>query len=59
MPKLYLLKFNNTVPPLALHLCVDEIFFWLTKNQVNKIFSENAFDAVMHFVVVAYVGVMV
>ncbi|KAM0048031.1 putative UDP-arabinose 4-epimerase [Helianthus debilis subsp. tardiflorus] len=23
---------------------------------VNKIFSENAFDAVMHFAVVAYVG---
>lgn len=26
---------------------------------VNKIFLENAFDVVMHFVVVAYVGVMV
>lgn len=24
--------------------------------QVNKIFSENAFDAVMHFAAVAYVG---
>ena len=47
------------MPPLALHLCVDEIFFCLTNNQVNKIFLENAFDAVMHFVTVAYVGVMV
>ena len=28
----------------------------LTNNQVNKIFSENAFDAVMHFAAVAYVG---
>ncbi|ONM02019.1 Protein kinase superfamily protein [Zea mays] len=27
-------------------------------DQVNKIFSENAFDVVMHFVTVAYVGVM-
>lgn len=34
-------------------------FFCLTNNQVNIIFSENAFDVVMHFVVVAYVGVMV
>lgn len=25
-------------------------------SQVNKIFSENAFDAVMHFAAVAYVG---
>lgn len=32
--------------------------FWcpLTDDQVNKIFSENAFDAVMHFAAVAYVG---
>jgi UDP-glucose 4-epimerase len=28
----------------------------LTDNQVNKMFSENAFDAVMHFAAVAYVG---
>lgn len=30
---------------------LDKKFF-----QVNKIFSENAFDAVMHFTAVAYVG---
>ena len=30
--------------------------FHLTGSQVNKIFAENAFDAVMHFAVVAYVG---
>jgi UDP-arabinose 4-epimerase len=28
----------------------------LTTSQVDKIFSENAFDAVMHFAAVAYVG---
>lgn len=33
-------------------------FCWVSLifNQVEKIFSENAFDAVMHFAAVAYVG---
>lgn len=32
-------------------------FVFLTDTfQVDKIFSENAFDAVMHFAAVAYVG---
>lgn len=30
--------------------------FHLTGSQVNKIFAENAYDAVMHFAAVAYVG---
>jgi len=30
--------------------CLNRLF------QVDKIFSENAFDAVMHFAAVAYVG---
>lgn len=30
--------------------------FSLTLLQVNQIFAENAFDAVMHFAAVAYVG---
>lgn len=30
--------------------------FPLVNIQVQKIFSENAFDAVMHFAAVAYVG---
>ena len=29
---------------------------YLTGYQVNNIFSENKFDAVMHFAAVAYVG---
>ena len=28
----------------------------ITYPQVNRIFAENAFDAVMHFAAVAYVG---
>ena len=30
--------------------------FFLTEHKVNRIFAENAFDAVMHFAAVAYVG---
>jgi len=36
--------------------CSCDFILHLTNNQVNKIFSENAFDAVMHFAAVAYVG---
>ena len=35
---------------------IQSLVFHLTGSQVNKIFAENAFDAVMHFAAVAYVG---
>jgi UDP-arabinose 4-epimerase len=35
---------------------IQSFVFHLTGSQVNKIFAENAFDAVMHFAAVAYVG---
>jgi hypothetical protein len=35
---------------------IQSLAFHLTGSQVNKIFAENAFDAVMHFAAVAYVG---
>jgi UDP-glucose 4-epimerase len=47
---------------ITLHTCtpfelyIEVLVFDLTGLQVNKIFAENAFDAVMHFAAVAYVG---
>lgn len=38
-----------------MYACVKYVLH-LTDNQVNKMFSENAFDAVMHFAAIAYVG---
>ena len=40
-------------------MCSKGLLFssiFLNVCQVNKLFSENAFDAVMHFAAVAYVG---
>lgn len=38
-----------------LHVLLLELLPWIIF-QVNKIFAKNAFDAVMHFAAVAYVG---
>ena len=35
---------------------IQSFVFHLTGSQDNKIFAENAFDVVMHFAAVAYVG---
>ena len=55
MPKLYPLSKPNGV----FFVYVSALLWYvlhLTNTQVNKLFSENAFDAVMHFAAVAYVG---
>jgi UDP-glucose 4-epimerase len=36
--------------------CSCDFISLITNLQVNRIFAENAFDAVMHFAAVAYVG---
>jgi UDP-glucose 4-epimerase len=47
---------------ITLHTCapfelyIEVLVFDLIGLQVTKIFAENAFDAVMHFAAVAYVG---
>jgi len=55
MPKLYPLS-----KPSGFFFVYVSALLWyvlhLTNTQVNKLFSENAFDAVMHFAAVAYVG---
>lgn len=54
---LYSLSFPfRLIRSLPSEIWFEKFFLSFLLNQVNEVFSENAFDAVMHFAAVAYVG---
>lgn len=56
MPKWYTAVVLNYLLVLKLFVCLPSTYSCDEYAQVHNIFSQNAFDAVMHFAAVAYVG---